>query len=345
MTKNSRIFKTPFQKGYQSMRLSFVALIFITSVVFGGSLYFWNMKSAPPPPPLSQPVPPPLPPEEEPDTIDDEEDESDDEEDSQDSDSPWTLLKTALPSQFLEPMVKTETPTIAIILTGLGLNKGWTTKTLATFKGKATFAFSPYSPNLQKQLQEATNLGNQVLVALPMEPYTFPNPDLGLYTLLTGVKAEENISRTKAVLKQIPNGMGVIGDDGSRFTLSQTDLEPVLKEVKDHGSIFIDPYITLQSHVQRTCKTLGMACPQVNFTMTLAKADDIQKDDFFKKVIQSAKENGMIIMSMPAIPAVTDHLLEWIASCERKGINFVTITHFKTPELSPEHQGGNYARK
>ena len=347
MTKNSRAFKKLSQKVFQGVRAPFVVLVLIASVVLGGSLYFWNMKGVATSP-LTQTLPVSSPSEEAaPDTTDEEE-ESDDDEDFQESSSPWTLLKTALPSQFFEPMLKTETPTIAIILTGLGLNKDWTTQMVATFKGKATFAFSPHSPKLQEQLQEAINLGNQVLMVLPMEPYTFPNPDPGPLTLLTGVKADENISKTKAILKKTPNGVGIIGDYGSRFTLSQTDLEPVLKEIKNHGSIFIDPYTTLQSQIQGTCKTLGMTCPQVNLTMTLAESD-AQKDDFFKKVIQSAKENGIIIVSVPAIPAFTGYLLEWIAAWEKKGINFVTIAHLKTPEFSTrmnaEHQGTPNASK
>jgi polysaccharide deacetylase 2 family uncharacterized protein YibQ len=315
----------------------FAALTLVAFVVFGGSLYFWNMKSAVTPP-LTPTLSAPPSSEEEPNLTNEEEESDDGDEDSEDSSSPWSVLKTALPPPFFEPMVKTETPAIAIILTGLGLNKDWTTQVLSTFKGKVTFAFSPYSPNFQEQLQEATNLGNQVLMSLPMEPYTFPNPDPGPYTLLTGVKAEENISKTQAILKKISNGMGVIGDGGSRFTLSQTDLEPVLKEIKGNGSVFIDPYTTLHSQVQETCKALGMTCPQVNLKITLAETDT-QKDDFFEKVIQRAKENGIIIVSVPAIPAFTDYLLGWMAASEKKGINFVTITHLKPLALSTGYQG------
>jgi polysaccharide deacetylase 2 family uncharacterized protein YibQ len=331
MTKNSRSLKALFQKTFCGGRAPFFVLFLIASVVFGGSFYFLYAKNTALTP-LKQPILVLPSSDEGPDITDEEEDNDNDE--LQDSNSPWTILKTALPSQFSDPMVKTETPVIAIILTGLGLDREQTTQILTTFKGKATFAFSPYSSNLQGQIQEAANLGNQVLVALPMEPYTFPNPDPGPHTLLTGVKAEENILKTKDILKKIPNGIGMIGNYGARFTLSQADLEPVLKEIKNHGSIFVDPYTTLHSQVQATCKLLGMGCHQVNLTMSLAAKD--AQDAFFKKVIQNAKENGIIIVSIPALPAFTDNLLEWIAASEKKGISFVTIAHLKTPKLSTE---------
>ena len=330
-----------FRKIFQAIRGLSLVLALIVSVVFGGSFYFWNMKNAVSPS-LPPALPASLPSEEIVDAVSEEE-EGDDEEDSYDINSPsWTLLKTALPSPFFEPITKVENPTVAIILSGLGLNKDWTARMMASFKGKVTFAFSPYSPNLQEQLQEAVALGNQVLMALPMEPYAFPNPDPGSLTLLTGVKAEENISKTKAILKKIPHGMGIIGEYGSRFTLSQVDLEPILKEIKGHGSTFVDPYTTLHSQVPGTCKALGMACPQVHMTIALEE-DAARREDFFKRATQNAKENGTIIISVPAIPAFTDYLLEWIADSEKNGINFTTIANLKTPEFSPgisgEHQG------
>jgi polysaccharide deacetylase 2 family uncharacterized protein YibQ len=341
MIKNSRLLKVFFQKIFCCIPVPFFILFLIASVVLGGSFYSWNARNVTLVP-STRPLLVASSSKEILDVTDENEEEDNDDDELPDSRSPWTLLKTALPSQFSEPMVKTETPVIVIILTGLGLNKEWTTQVLTTFKGKTTFAFSSYSPNLKGQLQEAISFGNQVLVALPMEPYTFPNPDPGPHTLLTGVKAEENILKTKNILKKIPSGIGIIGDYGSRFTLSQTDLEPVLKEIKDHGSVFVDPYTTLHSQVQGICKLLGMGCHQVNLTLTLTE-NDARRDEFFKKVIQNAKENGIIIVSVPAIPAFTDYLLEWIAVSEKKGINFVTIAQLKTPQLSTEipaeHQG------
>lgn len=326
----------------------FVILALIAAVIFGTGRYFWNVKNVVKDP-LPQILPPPPPVDETTKSEEeDEEDEGEDEEESQDGSSPWTVLKTALPSRYYEPTTKTETPTIALILTGLGLNKDWTARVLTTFKGKVTFVFSPYSPNIEDQLREATNLGHQALMALPLEPYGYPNPDPGPYTLLTGVKAEDNIAKTKAILKKIPKGMGVIGEYGSRFTVSQPDLQSVLKEIKDNGSIFIDPYATLHSQVQQTCKALDMTCHQVDLKIT-PNETIAQRDEFFKKVIQSAKENGIIIVAVPAIPAFTDHLVEWMGTLEKQGINFVTVAHLKFPELSAgtpvEHQGATNASK
>jgi len=259
--------------------------------------------------------------------------EDEDEENTPDAESSWTLLKTALPSRYFEPSVKAETPSIALILTGLGLNKALTDRVLETFKGKITLAFSPYSSNLNDQLQRATSLGYHTLISLPMEPDSYPNPDPGPYTVLTGVNATENIKKTKAVLEKTSKGSDIIGDYGSQFTTSPKDLEPVLTEIKNHGSLFIDPNTTIHSQVQNTCKALDMKCPQVDLTLPVA-ANSTERDEFFKKIIPIAKENGIIIISVPAIPTFVDHLIEWIDTLDTNGINFVTIAGIKAPEHS-----------
>jgi polysaccharide deacetylase 2 family uncharacterized protein YibQ len=173
-----------------------------------------------------------------------------------------------------------------------------------------------------------------------MEPYSYPNPDPGPYTVLTGAKEADNINKTKLVLAKTPPGTGVIGDYGSRFAISKVDLAPVLKEVKNHGSVFIDPNTTLHSQIQNTCKTLDMRCFQVDLTLP-ASANLKEKDDFIKKIIQNSKENGIIIASVPAIPAFTNELPEWIDTFGKHNIKLVTIASLQTPELSLDASGSN----
>jgi len=261
------------------------------------------------------------------------EDEDEDEENTPDPESPWTLLKTALPARYFEPSVNTEKPSVALILTGLGLNKTLTDRVLTTFKGKITLVFSPHSPNLADQLQRARNLGFHTLISLPMEPTSFPNPDPGPFTLLANVDASENIKKTNAILEMASNGTDIIGEYGSYFTTSAKDLEPVLTEIKNHDRLFIDPNTTIHSQVQKTCKALNMNCPQVDLTLSIL-ANSTTRDEFFKKIIPNAKENGIIVISVPAIPIFIDHLNEWRNTLDINGITLVTIAEIKTPEHS-----------
>lgn len=270
-----------------------------------------------------------------------EENENGDEENTKDEESPWTLLKTALPPRFSQSPSKDRPARVAIILTGLGLNKAWTDKVLESFKGKISLAYSPYSPKLTEQLEQATLKGYQPMVALPMESNSYPTIDTGPYTLLTAVNSEENMRKLKNILEKTPPGTAVIGEYGGKFTKSTTDLTPILIELKNQGRIFVDPNTTIYSQVQSTCKVLNTPCFQVDLTLPLTTTT-AERDDFFKKIIQNSQENGIIVISVPAIPLFISYLQEWVGILDKSGINLVMITELKNPEyslVSPKDQG------
>jgi polysaccharide deacetylase 2 family uncharacterized protein YibQ len=268
----------------------------------------------------------------------DEEDAGENDDNASESKSPWSLLQTALPPSYFKPSVKTESPCVAIIVTGLGLNETLTEKATTALSPKITLAFSPYSQKIAEKLQKATKLGHQTLISLPLEPNSYPNPDPGPYTLLTGVNPIENIIKIKEVLKTTPKGTGVLGDYGSRFLISESDLEPVLKEIKDHAAIFIDPNTTIHSQVQKTCKKLNMSCHRIDFTLP-HNSSLSQRNDFLKIMIQNAKENGIIIISVPAVPAFIEHLLEWEEIFKASGIKLVSVNEIEAFYLSLEALG------
>jgi len=266
-----------------------------------------------------------------PEKLDENNDESEEnEDDTYESDlrSPWTLLKTALPSCYYAPIQNVKRPTIVLILTGLGLDQDWTNYILSTLKGNMTLAFNAYSPYLKDQLQQAINQGFQTLIALPMESYDYPRVDSGPHTLLIGVNADENIAKTKAILEKIPENTGVIADHGSRFTLSINDLKPVLMEIHNQNRLFIDPRNTLYSQVPTVCKTLNIPYYAVDLTLSFL-ANLKQVDEFLKKIIQHAQENGMVIASAPATPLFIHSFLEWKETLDKDGINFARFNDLK----------------
>ena len=265
----------------------------------------------------------------------DDESENGDEENTSDEESPWTLLKTALPSRFAQSPSKERPARVAIILTGLGLNKGWTEKVLETFRGKISLVFSPYSPDLTEQIEQASLKGYQPIVALPMEPNSYPTIDPGPYTILTGVNAEENMKKLKVILEKIPPGIAIMGEYGSKFTKSKIDLTPILTELKKQGRIFVDPNTTIYSQVQSTCKVLDTPCFQIDFTLPISLTAS-ERDDYFKKIIQNSHENGIIVISVPAIPMFISYLQEWIGSIDKSDINLVMINELINSEYKDQ---------
>ena len=131
-------------------------------------------------------------------------------------------------------------PRIAVVLTGLGLSDGATQAAIDQLPAAVTLSFSPYARDLERWIALARSRGHEVMLDLPMEPATFPNEDPGPQGLLVGLSAEENLNRLDWVLSRGSAYVGLAGARGSRFTASRDSVEPVLREVKDRGLIFLD---------------------------------------------------------------------------------------------------------
>src|SRR5262245_19714748 len=70
-------------------------------------------------------------------------------------------------------------PKIAIVLGGMGLNEDLTRRAIADLPGDVSFAFAPYSENLQPLVDKARAGGHEVMLQLPLEPYGYPGSNPG----------------------------------------------------------------------------------------------------------------------------------------------------------------------
>src|SRR5690606_33980103 len=100
--------------------------------------------------------------------------------------------------------------------------------------------------------------GHEVLLDLPMEPASFPNEDPGPQGLLTSLTPEANLDRLDWVLERGSAYVGVAGAMGSRFTTSREALDPVLREVKVRGLLFVDRRASEDSLVPALAREIGL---------------------------------------------------------------------------------------
>src|SRR5690606_20971538 len=121
-----------------------------------------------------------------------------------------------------------------------------------------TLSFSPYSRNLERWIALARAQGHEVMIDLPMEPTTFPNEDPGPQALLTSLPPQGNLDRLDWVLSRGSAYVGVAGSMGSRFTAAREAVEPVLREVKARGLMFLDRRTSEQSQVAALATEIGL---------------------------------------------------------------------------------------
>jgi hypothetical protein len=123
---------------------------------------------------------------------------------------------------------------LAILVSGLGLNKALTAAAILYLPPDISLSFSPYAPNLAAWIAAARAHGHEVLVDLPMESAA-PQDDPGSDGLRTGLKPSENNARLARILDRAPQIAGVATALGSRFLTDRSALAPVLADLAERG--------------------------------------------------------------------------------------------------------------
>ena len=129
---------------------------------------------------------------------------------------------------------------IAIVIGGVGIDADGTARAIADLPGAVTLALAPYGEDLDLTLAQARAAGHEILLQIPLEPYSYPQVDPGPQTLTTDAPAEDNLDRLHWLMSRATNYVGVVNYMGARFTSETPALAPILAEIGRRGLLYLD---------------------------------------------------------------------------------------------------------
>lgn len=217
-------------------------------------------------------------------------------------------------------------PRIAVVLAGLGLSDSATEAAINRLPSSVTLSFSPYARNLERWIALARARGHEVMLDLPMEPATFPNEDPGPQGLLTGLSAEDNLDRLDWVLSRGSAYVGLAGSMGSRFTASRQAMEPVLRDVKKRGLIFLDRRTTEHSVVAELAGEIGLPTAINNRAVDERQASRVAIDARLAQIERIALTDGFAVAMAQPYPVTLDRLAEWATELTARGFVIAPIS-------------------
>lgn len=226
-------------------------------------------------------------------------------------------------------------PRIAVVLTGLGLSDSATEAAINQLPAAVTLSFSPYARNLERWIALARARGHEVMLDLPMEPATFPNEDPGPQGLLVGLSTEENLNRLDWVLSRGSAYVGLAGAMGSRFTASRDSVEPVLREVKDRGLIFLDRRTTEGSLVPALAEELGLPSAVNNRSVDERQASRVAIDARLAQIERIALTEGFAVAMAQPYPVTLERLAEWATEITSRGFALAPISALADQQTAP----------
>ncbi len=133
-----------------------------------------------------------------------------------------------------------DSPLVAIVLGGLGLNAALTERAIDELPPTVTLAFAPYAKNLDFWIAKARADGHETVLELPMEPHGPGAEALGPAALLTSRTPAENLERLEWLLARFKGYFAVTNYLGGRFAADPDAMEPVLDRLAAAGVGYID---------------------------------------------------------------------------------------------------------
>ncbi len=214
-------------------------------------------------------------------------------------------------------------PVIAVVIDDMGMVQG-ELKRFAALPAEVTFAFLPYSPNLEYQTRVIRDNGHEMILHLPMEPKrATANP--GPHALLTRLSDGELRQRIAWNMSRFEGFAGINNHMGSRFTEDPRVMRAVMSALKTRNLYFLDSMTTSRSVGVPMAMEFGVPQAQRDiFLDNKRDYDSILKQ--LRKAERIAERRGHAIAIGHPHRITYQVLRDWVPTLRRKGIRLVALS-------------------
>ena len=216
-------------------------------------------------------------------------------------------------------------PRIAIVISGLGINRTATEAAVRSLPGPVTLAFAPYADGLDRWISEARGAGHEVLLGIPMEPVDYPAFDPGPKALLTSLSTKETMARLHWALGRVSGYVGVVDLMGSHYTESRNRMRLVLGDLKQRGLLYLDSRSSPRSAVPPIAEELGLAW--ATSTRTIDRELSRRAIDArLAELERIAKDDGHAIGMGTPLPVTLERVAKWARTLSSRGIVLAPVS-------------------
>jgi uncharacterized protein len=216
-------------------------------------------------------------------------------------------------------------PRVALIISNLGISATQTDAAINHLPAGVTLAYQPYSRRLGEWVNLSRGAGHEVMLTLPMEPADYPRNDPGPNALLTALEPAKNMERLNWVLSQGTGYVGLVGYEGSRFTMAREDMTPVLDTLKRRGLLYVDNRETAQTVVPALA--MDMKLPFVSANRAIDRdATRAGVDKRLADLEDIARRNGSALGIGSPFPVTFERIALWAQGLEDRGLVLAPVS-------------------
>lgn len=235
---------------------------------------------------------------------------------------PWRVYATGTDLQRARAAT---TPTISIVIGGLGVGAAKTNDAIVKLPAAVTLAFTPYGSDPGKLVERARARKHEVLLQLPMEPYDYPDNDPGPQTLLATAGPEQNVDRLMWLMSRFQGYVGLTNFMGSRFLVTDSAMQPIIQQAAKRGLAWLDDGSVPRSLAGQLAGAQGVPAATADAVVDqVPTAAEIDKS--LTKLETLARERGSAVGMASALPISIERIGTWAQRLESRGILLVPLT-------------------
>jgi uncharacterized protein len=211
-------------------------------------------------------------------------------------------------------------PRISIVLNDVGLQPNLLSEAVARLPGSVALAFSAFTPELDKAVQNARAAGHEVLLTVPAAS---PNPadDAGPGALRPELSVAENMQRLRSLMARASGYVGVLFPLKTPVTGDDNLMQALFTESRVRGL----QLITDQPDFVAIALTEQAAAAVVSFAV-----DDVLDPAAINQALmdieQRARETGHVVVTSALYPFLINALTDWLPTLSGKGIALAPVS-------------------
>jgi uncharacterized protein len=172
---------------------------------------------------------------------------------------------------------------------------------------------------------EASRVGFEVLLDLPMEPYRYPELDPGPGSLMMAMPPAELGPRVARHLGALPTVIGATNHMGSRMTEDRARMRAALEPLAERRLIFVDALTSNHSVAFEEARGLGVRAGRRQVVVDAAGGEAGERERL-EEAGRVAVERGEAIVLAHGHPLILRLLKEYVPKWEAAGIRLVPVS-------------------
>lgn len=206
--------------------------------------------------------------------------------------------------------------TIAIMVSGLGLDPRLTRNAIDVLPPEVSLSFAPYSSDIESLMMAAMAAGHEVAIEIPMEAPGISANALGPAGLMTDRGLEANAKRLGWLLARAPAFAMATNYLGATYSSDGPSSALLMATMKAHGLGYLDD----TGLVASTAGDHGV--PYGKTTIVLGR-DSGDVTSSLDQLVQTARTNGQAVAKVYISAEAISAIQEWSSELETKGVTLV----------------------